>query len=280
MIPLLDTRAAADELLVAARAPGQGDRPPRRRLRRLGARVVRREGDRARWKVQRGDRRAGDVWPPAPSAARSRPSISPGPRTACRWWSRRRCASSTACRPRSALLQEMPDPLTSISWSGWVELHPTTASALGVVEGDVVGLEGPPATPSCPPTSPSAFRAGVVAVPVGYASPLLDRTRARARLRDARAAAQDRARRFAAPRPRGSIAAWRRARARGQRPRGGCPWRPPCLPSFHPSSTRFTAGGWPSISIAATAAAPAWPPATSRTTSRSSAPRRSQRDAT
>ncbi len=35
-------------------------------------------------------------------------------------------------------LQESPDPLTTIVWDSWVEIHPETAAKLGIVEGDIV----------------------------------------------------------------------------------------------------------------------------------------------
>jgi anaerobic selenocysteine-containing dehydrogenase len=35
-------------------------------------------------------------------------------------------------------LQESPDPLTTIVWDSWVEIHPQTAARLGLVEGDIV----------------------------------------------------------------------------------------------------------------------------------------------
>jgi anaerobic selenocysteine-containing dehydrogenase len=35
-------------------------------------------------------------------------------------------------------LQESPDPLTTIVWGSWVEMHPKTAEKLGIVEGDIV----------------------------------------------------------------------------------------------------------------------------------------------
>jgi molybdopterin-containing oxidoreductase family iron-sulfur binding subunit len=35
-------------------------------------------------------------------------------------------------------LQESPDPLTTIVWDSWVELHPKTAAKLGIVEGDMI----------------------------------------------------------------------------------------------------------------------------------------------
>jgi len=35
-------------------------------------------------------------------------------------------------------LQESPDPLTTIVWDSWVEIHPSKAKELGIVEGDIV----------------------------------------------------------------------------------------------------------------------------------------------
>ncbi len=35
-------------------------------------------------------------------------------------------------------LQESPDPLTTIVWDSWVEIHPSKAAELGIVEGDVL----------------------------------------------------------------------------------------------------------------------------------------------
>ena len=35
-------------------------------------------------------------------------------------------------------LQESPDPLTTIVWDSWVEIHPKKAKELGIVEGDIV----------------------------------------------------------------------------------------------------------------------------------------------
>jgi molybdopterin-containing oxidoreductase family iron-sulfur binding subunit len=75
---------------------------------------------------------------------------------------------------RSGLIQELPDPLTGISWSGWVELAPATATPLGIRTGDVLALAGPGGTTELPAYVTPGVRAGVVAVPVGHAGPLLD----------------------------------------------------------------------------------------------------------
>jgi molybdopterin-containing oxidoreductase family iron-sulfur binding subunit len=55
-----------------------------------------------------------------------------------------------------------------------VELHPTTASALGVQAGDVVALDGPGGHVELPAHVTPAIRAGLVGVPVGDAIALLD----------------------------------------------------------------------------------------------------------
>jgi anaerobic selenocysteine-containing dehydrogenase len=39
-------------------------------------------------------------------------------------------------------LQESPDPLTTIVWDSWVEIHPKKAAELGIVEGDIVEVAG------------------------------------------------------------------------------------------------------------------------------------------
>jgi molybdopterin-containing oxidoreductase family iron-sulfur binding subunit len=71
------------------------------------------------------------------------------------------------------LLQEVPDPLTTIAWGGWVELHPATAARLGVVTGDLVRI-----ATDAGQTELSAFlypgvRQDALAVPMPYALALL-----------------------------------------------------------------------------------------------------------
>jgi len=39
-------------------------------------------------------------------------------------------------------LQESPDPLTTIVWDSWVEIHPKKAAELGIQEGDIVEVAG------------------------------------------------------------------------------------------------------------------------------------------
>ena len=43
-------------------------------------------------------------------------------------------------------LQELPDPVTKITWQSWIELHPTAAARLDVISGDLLTIPGPNGT--------------------------------------------------------------------------------------------------------------------------------------
>jgi molybdopterin-containing oxidoreductase family iron-sulfur binding subunit len=64
-------------------------------------------------------------------------------------------------------LQELPDPVAKIAWHAWVEIHPTTAGAWGVVSGDVVRVTSPAGTVRGPVWVTPLVRPGVIAVPTG-----------------------------------------------------------------------------------------------------------------
>jgi len=64
-------------------------------------------------------------------------------------------------------LQNMPEPLTTAVWTTWVEMSPATAQRLGVVEGDVVRVEGPSGAMEAPVLYHFASPPDVVAVPMG-----------------------------------------------------------------------------------------------------------------
>ncbi len=64
-------------------------------------------------------------------------------------------------------LQELPDPVSKITWHAWVEVHPQTAAALAVVSGDVVQLESPHGGVEGPVWVTSTVAPGVLAVPTG-----------------------------------------------------------------------------------------------------------------
>ena len=65
-------------------------------------------------------------------------------------------------------LQELPDPLTMIAWSSWVEMNPRDAAAAGLAEGDVVQVAAPgERTLTAPLRLDPGVAPGVVAVPLG-----------------------------------------------------------------------------------------------------------------
>jgi molybdopterin-containing oxidoreductase family iron-sulfur binding subunit len=64
-------------------------------------------------------------------------------------------------------LLENPDPVTKITWQSWVELHPETARALDVREGEVLRLESPHGTVEAPAYLYAGLRRDVVAMPLG-----------------------------------------------------------------------------------------------------------------
>jgi molybdopterin-containing oxidoreductase family iron-sulfur binding subunit len=65
-------------------------------------------------------------------------------------------------------LIELPDPVTKITWGSWVELHPETATRLGINRGDVVELRAGNATLRAPVVPYLGVRPDVVAIATGY----------------------------------------------------------------------------------------------------------------
>jgi len=43
-------------------------------------------------------------------------------------------------------LQELPDPVTQMTWESWIEIHPETAQASGIVKGDLLQIQTPQGT--------------------------------------------------------------------------------------------------------------------------------------
>ncbi|MPZ77377.1 MAG: molybdopterin-dependent oxidoreductase [Deltaproteobacteria bacterium] len=64
-------------------------------------------------------------------------------------------------------LQELPDPMTKITWGNWAEIHPQTAQKLGVTEGAVVKITSPFGTVEAPAHIYDGIRADTVALPLG-----------------------------------------------------------------------------------------------------------------
>ena len=64
-------------------------------------------------------------------------------------------------------LQEMPDPMTSVMWSSWVEVNPETARKLDVEEGDVLTIASPQGSLELPVFVYPGLRPDVISIPVG-----------------------------------------------------------------------------------------------------------------
>jgi anaerobic selenocysteine-containing dehydrogenase/Fe-S-cluster-containing dehydrogenase component len=64
-------------------------------------------------------------------------------------------------------LQELPDPVTRMTWGTWVEVHPDTAARLAIAEGDVVELRSEAGAIEAPVYLYPGLRPDVVAVPLG-----------------------------------------------------------------------------------------------------------------
>ncbi|NOY93422.1 MAG: 4Fe-4S dicluster domain-containing protein [Deltaproteobacteria bacterium] len=76
-------------------------------------------------------------------------------------------------RPADDLLSEIPDPLTLISWSGWVELHPATAATLGLATRDVVRVDAGQRQLELPVYVHPGVREGIAGIPAPFATDLL-----------------------------------------------------------------------------------------------------------
>jgi anaerobic selenocysteine-containing dehydrogenase/Fe-S-cluster-containing dehydrogenase component len=64
-------------------------------------------------------------------------------------------------------LQELPDPISKITWHGWAEVHPDTALRWGVVDGDVVLVKSDFGAVSAPVWITPSVRPEVLALPTG-----------------------------------------------------------------------------------------------------------------
>jgi len=64
-------------------------------------------------------------------------------------------------------LQEMPDPMTTVSWNTWVEINPETAARLGLQNDDIVKITSPAGEIEAAVYIYPGIRPDVVAIPVG-----------------------------------------------------------------------------------------------------------------
>jgi anaerobic selenocysteine-containing dehydrogenase len=65
-------------------------------------------------------------------------------------------------------LQESPDPLTTVVWDSWVEIHPKTAASLGIVEGDIVEVASKNGSVKAQAYIFPGIHPDAVSMPLGY----------------------------------------------------------------------------------------------------------------
>jgi molybdopterin-containing oxidoreductase family iron-sulfur binding subunit len=64
-------------------------------------------------------------------------------------------------------LQELPDPITQITWGTWLEIHPDTAKELGLRKGGLVRIQSPHGTLEVPAYPYPGIDRNTVAMPIG-----------------------------------------------------------------------------------------------------------------
>ncbi|WP_244083781.1 4Fe-4S dicluster domain-containing protein [Desulforhabdus sp. TSK] len=64
-------------------------------------------------------------------------------------------------------LQEIPDPISQITWGGWVEMHPDTARSLDLAKGDLVVIRSPYGSIEAPVFPLPTVPPDTLAVPIG-----------------------------------------------------------------------------------------------------------------
>ncbi|HET7789888.1 MAG TPA: molybdopterin-dependent oxidoreductase [Gemmatimonadales bacterium] len=172
-----DTRAAGDVLLAAAGKPGTFKDYLQARWKELARREARAKSFDDFWN---GALQHGGIFGEAPSRA-----VKLGSDAITLTPQRLRApafdgaATNLVCvvYPHGALsdgrgadkpwLQELPDPLSKITWHGWVEVHPDNAETWGLAAGDILQLESPFGTVRAPAWITRTIRPDVLAVPTG-----------------------------------------------------------------------------------------------------------------
>jgi len=64
-------------------------------------------------------------------------------------------------------VQEIPDPMTQVTWGGWLEIHPETAKKLNLEKGDLLRVRTEYGTIEIPALPIYTVPEGVAAIPVG-----------------------------------------------------------------------------------------------------------------
>ena len=67
----------------------------------------------------------------------------------------------------SPWIQELPDPITQVTWGGWAEIHPDTAKRLQLEKGDLLEVRSDHGTIRVPALPMPSVNPGTVAVPLG-----------------------------------------------------------------------------------------------------------------
>jgi molybdopterin-containing oxidoreductase family iron-sulfur binding subunit len=75
----------------------------------------------------------------------------------------------------NAWLQELPDPVSKVTWGNCASLSPSTAAKIGVGQGDVVGINANGSTIELPVYVQPGQHDSVVAIALGYGSVLSER---------------------------------------------------------------------------------------------------------
>jgi molybdopterin-containing oxidoreductase family iron-sulfur binding subunit len=64
-------------------------------------------------------------------------------------------------------LQELPDPVTKVTWSSWIEINPATARRLGIAEGELIEVTSEHGSVTVPAYLYPGIREDTVAIPIG-----------------------------------------------------------------------------------------------------------------
>ncbi|MHC1728815.1 MAG: molybdopterin-dependent oxidoreductase [Syntrophobacteraceae bacterium] len=64
-------------------------------------------------------------------------------------------------------VQEIPDPMTQVTWGGWIEIHPETAKKLNIVKGDLLQVKSEFGSVEVPALPIYTVPEGIAAIPVG-----------------------------------------------------------------------------------------------------------------
>jgi anaerobic selenocysteine-containing dehydrogenase/Fe-S-cluster-containing dehydrogenase component len=64
-------------------------------------------------------------------------------------------------------LQELPEPVSAITWGSWIEMHPDTASSMGISDGRIVRISTPSGAIEAPVRVTIDVARGVAAIPFG-----------------------------------------------------------------------------------------------------------------